>query len=95
VVDVAQILLTVGDEVATIFPFASVERTEFTETAERVRVGVEIDEVAVNVEARTSPPVNTAEPGADSVRYGEDVPIPIFPFGLMINEVRVDDPTTN
>jgi len=36
-------------------------------------------EVAVKVEARTSPPVNTPEPVTESARYGEEVPMPTLP----------------
>ena len=45
----------------------------------RERDAAEMEEVAVKVEARTSPPVNTPEPETEKDRYGEVEPIPIFP----------------
>ena len=38
-----------------------------------------MEEVAVRVEVRMSPPLKTAEPLIESVRYGEEVPIPSLP----------------
>jgi len=65
-----------------------VERIEFTATLDKVKDGVVIEDVAVNVEARTSPPVKTAEPPTESVRYGDVVPIPMLPTELTkIDEV--------
>ena len=79
-VDVALKFPKVGVEVAVTTPLALVESKELIESPVRVSDGVEIEDVAVNVEARTSPPVNTPEPPTESVRYGEVVPMPTLPL---------------
>jgi hypothetical protein len=80
VVEVALKNPKVGVEVAVMFPDASVESNELIATDERVSDGVVIDDVAVNVDAKTFPPVNTPLPTTESVLYGEVVPIPMLPF---------------
>ena len=48
-----------------------------------VKAGVLMDDVAVSVDAVTSPPVNMPLPCTESVRKGEVVPMPTLPVELM------------
>jgi hypothetical protein len=94
-VEVATVLVAwklpkVGVEVATTRPAELVARREFTAMSVKVMDGAEIEEVAVKVEARTSPPVKTPEPATERVRYGEVVPMPTLPLvPLKMVEVAV------
>ncbi len=72
-------LFAVIVDVATIAPDAFVERIELIAVPERVSEGVEIEDVAVNVDAVTSPPVKIPEPPTDNFRNGDVVPIPRLP----------------
>ena len=49
--------------------------------------GVEILDVAVNVEAVTSPPVKMPEPWTANVLNGDEVAIPTFPFASIISRL--------
>ena len=77
----------VGVEVAVIAPEELVERIEFTAVPERVREGVEIEEVAMKVEAVTVPPSKKPEPETLSLYPGVVVPMPTKPLFKTVKAV--------
>ena len=79
VVLVALKLPNVGVDVAVIVPLLFVESRELIATDERVSDGVDIDDVAVSVEAMTVPPSKKPLPATESLYPGVVLPIPTLP----------------